>query len=356
MSYFKDKTIVVTGGTGSFGKMFVHRVLTGELGTPKKVIVFSRDESKQHEMRISYLHKLAATDEVIYRNFMHILEFRIGDVRNYADICSVVKNADIVVNAAALKQVPTCEYFPMQAVMTNCIGAANIVRAIEENHYPVEAVVAVSTDKACKPVNVMGMTKSIQERIVTAANILNPETRFICVRYGNVLASRGSVIPLFHEQIRNGVQVTVTVPEMTRFLLSLDQAVDTVYAALRFARRGETYVPKAPSATVLNIAKALIGSRNTEIKVTGIRPGEKMHEILVSEEEANRCVMRDGYYAIRPMLPELYDENEQEPPVLQKEFSSADRVLSLAETAELLKKHRLMIEDVQSHPSGELLK
>ena len=356
MPYFKDKTIVITGGTGSFGKTFVRRVLTGELGTPKKVIVFSRDESKQHEMRISYLHRLAATDEVIYRNFMHILEFRIGDVRNYADVCSVVKNADIVVNAAALKQVPTCEYFPLQAVMTNCIGAANIVRAIEENRYPVETVVAVSTDKACKPVNVMGMTKSIQERIITAANILNPETRFICVRYGNVLASRGSVIPLFHEQIRNGGQVTVTVPEMTRFLLSLDQAVDTVYAALRSARRGETYVPRAPSATVLNIAKALIGKRNTEIKITGIRPGEKIHEILVSEEEANRCVMRDGYYAIRPMLPELYDENEQEPPVLQKEFSSADRVLSLAETAELLKKHRLMIEDVQSHPGGELLK
>lgn len=356
MPYFKDKTIVVTGGTGSFGKMFVHRVLTGELGTPKKVIVFSRDESKQHEMRISYLHKLSATDEVIYRNFMHILEFRIGDVRDYADICSVVKNADIVVNAAALKQVPTCEYFPMQAVMTNCIGAANIVRAIEENRYPVETVVAVSTDKACKPVNVMGMTKSIQERIITAANILNPETRFICVRYGNVLASRGSVIPLFHEQIRNGGQVTVTVPEMTRFLLSLDQAVDTVYAALRSARRGETYVPKAPSSTVLNIAKALIGNRKIDIKITGIRPGEKMHEILVSEEEAKRCVMRDGYYAIRPMLPELYDENDQEPPVLQKELSSADRVLSLAETAELLKKHRLMIDDVQSHPGGELLK
>ena len=356
MPYFKDKIIVVTGGTGSFGKMFVHRVFTGEFGTPKKVIVFSRDESKQHEMRISYLHKLVATDEVIYRNFMHILEFRIGDVRNYADVCSVVRDADIVVNAAALKQVPTCEYFPMQAVMTNCIGAANIVRAIEENHYPVEAVVAVSTDKACKPVNVMGMTKSIQERIITAANILNPETRFICVRYGNVLASRGSVIPLFHEQIRNGGQVTITVPEMTRFLLSLDQAVDTVYAALRSARRGETYIPEVPSATVLNIAKALIGNRNTEIKVTGIRPGEKMHEILVSEEEANRCIMRDGYYAILPMLPELYDENEQEPPVLQKEFSSVDRVLSLVETAELLKKHRLMIEDVQSHPGGELLK
>ena len=241
------------------GKTLVRRILSGELGTPKKVIVFSRDEAKQHELRVSYLHRLVATDEVIYRNFMNILEFRIGDVRNYHDICSSIKLADIVVNAAALKQVPACEYFPAQAVLTNCIGASNIVRAIEENDYPVETVVGISTDKACKPVNVMGMTKSIQERIFTSANILNPNTRFICVRYGNVLASRGSVIPLFIEQINNGGPVTVTVPQMTRFLLSLDQAVDTVVTALREAKSGETYVPRAPSATVVNIAKALIG-------------------------------------------------------------------------------------------------
>jgi len=220
---FKNKTILVTGGTGSMGKTFVRRVLTGELGTPKKVIVFSRDEAKQHDMRMSYLNKTAATDEVIYRNFMSVLEFRIGDVRSYSDVCSAIKNADIVVNAAALKQVPACEYFPTQAVLTNCMGASNIVRAIRENSYPVDTVIAISTDKACKPINVMGMTKSIQERIITSANILNPKTRFICVRYGNVLASRGSVIPLFHDQIRNGGPVTVTVPEMTRFLLSLDQ-------------------------------------------------------------------------------------------------------------------------------------
>ena len=167
---FEDKTILVTGGTGSMGKTFVHRVLTGEHGTPRKVIVLSRDEAKQHEMRMSYLHKLVATDEVIYRNFMSVLEFRIGDVRDYADVCSAIKNADIVVNAAALKQVPACEYFPSQAVLTNCVGAMNIVRAIEENDYPVETVVGISTDKACKPVNVMGMTKSVQERIFISAN------------------------------------------------------------------------------------------------------------------------------------------------------------------------------------------
>lgn len=347
MGYLQDKNIVITGGTGSMGKTLVRRILSGELGTPKKIIVFSRDEGKQHDMRMSYLHKLVATDEVIYRNFMNVLEFRIGDVRDYGNVCRVVKNADIVVNAAALKQVPTCEYFPAQAVMTNCIGAANIVRAIEENGYPVETVISISTDKACKPVNVMGMTKSLQERIFTAANVLNPDSRFIAVRYGNVLASRGSVIPLFHDQIRNGGPVTITVPEMTRFLLSLDQAVDTVFAALQEARRGETYVPNAPSATVINLAKALIGDRPVKIEITGIRPGEKMHEIMVSEEEAHHCVKRGDYYAILPMLPELQVEGPIDN-ALDKEFSSADTVLDLAGTMALLEKHSLMVEDVSA--------
>jgi UDP-glucose 4-epimerase len=353
---FEGKTILVTGGTGSMGKTFVHRVLTGEHGTPKKVIVLSRDEAKQHEMRMSYLHKLVATDEVIYRNFMNVLEFRIGDVRSYADVCSAVKHADIVVNAAALKQVPACEYFPTQAVLTNCVGATNLVRAIEENGYPVETVIGISTDKACKPVNVMGMTKSIQERIFISANILNPRTRFICVRYGNVLASRGSVIPLFHDQIRNGGAVTVTVPGMTRFLLSLNQAVDTVFTAIREARRGETYVPHAPAATVLNIAKALIGERKIEIRITGIRPGEKMHELMVSEEEANHCVKRGNYYAILPMLPELREAGASEPNALAKEFSSEDTVLDLAGTVELLRRHRLLGEDVKLSEDMELLR
>jgi UDP-glucose 4-epimerase len=353
---FEGKTILVTGGTGSMGQTLVRRVLAGEVGTPKKVIVFSRDEAKQHDMRMTYLHKLVATDEIIYRNFMNLLEFRIGDVRDYASVCAAVKNADFVVNAAALKQVPACEYFPTQAVLTNCLGVANIVRAIEENNYPVDTVIAVSTDKACKPVNVMGMTKAIQERVMTAANILNPGTRFICVRYGNVLASRGSVIPLFHEQIRNGSPVTVTVPGMTRFLLSLNQAVDTVFVAIKQAKRGETYVPNAPSATIMNIAKALVGERENEIKITGIRPGEKMHEIMISEEEANHCVKRGNYYAILPMLPELRDTGNHESNALTKEFSSADVALDLTGTMALLKKHGLMIEDVDLSHNQELLR
>lgn len=353
---FENKTILVTGGTGSMGKTFVRRVLSGELGTPKKVIVLSRDEAKQYDMRMSYMHRLVATDEVIYRNFLNTLEFRIGDVRNYADICSAVQGADIVVNAAAMKQVPACEYFPTQAVLTNAIGASNIVRAIEENRYAVETVVNISTDKACKPVNVMGMTKAIQERIFIAGNILSPETRFICVRYGNVLASRGSVIPLFHDQIRSGGPVTLTVPEMTRFLLSLDEAVDTVFAALNGARPGEIYVPNAPSATVENIARALIGERDIEVRVTGIRPGEKMHEIMVSEEEANHCVRRGNFYSILPMLPELRVSAPDETNAIAKEFSSGDEVLDLDGTVRLLQRHRLMIDDVRSVPVQELLR
>jgi len=353
---FKDKTVLVTGGTGSMGKKLVHRLLSGEQGIPKKVIVLSRDEAKQHDMRMSYLNRRVTTDEVIFSNFVNVLEFRIGDVRSYEDVCSAIKGADIVVNAAALKQVPTCEYFPVQAILTNCMGASNIVRAIEEQRYPVGIVVGVSTDKACKPVNVMGMTKAVQERVFVAANILNPGTRFVCVRYGNVLASRGSVIPLFHDQIRNGGPVTITVPEMTRFLLSLDEAVDTVFAAVKEAQRGETYIPKAPSATVINVARALIGQREIALHTVGIRPGEKMHEILISEEEIHHCVRRGGYYAIQPMLPELRQGVASEVNEPKKEYSSADEILDLPGTVELLKKHRLMVDatDLGSHP--ELLR
>jgi len=351
---FKDKTILVTGGTGSMGSRLVRRALSGELGVPRKVIVFSRDEAKQHYMRMEYQRRAPAADDVVYNNFANVLECRIGDVRNYSDVCSAMRDANIVINAAALKQVPACEYFPGQALLTNCVGALNIVRAIEENGCPVETVIGISTDKACKPVNVMGMTKSLQERIFISANILNPRTRFICVRYGNVLASRGSVVPLFLDQIHHGGPVTLTVPAMTRFLLSIDQAIDTVFCALREAKRGETYVPRAPSATIENIAKALIGLRDVPLKTIGIRPGEKMHEIMVSEEEANHCVRRGDYYAILPMLPELRGDLSEETAGLTEEFSSADTVLNSGETIELLRKHRLMPEDIDAGTAAVL--
>ena len=351
----QDKRVLVTGGTGSMGKTFVRRVLTGEMGVPRKVIVMSRDEAKQYEMRMDYLHKTSSTDDVIYRNSQSVLEFRIGDVRNYADACSAIRGVDIVINAAALKQVPTCEYFPQQAVSTNCDGAYNIVRALREHDYPVETVLGVSTDKACEPVNVMGMTKAIQERIFLSANLLVPRTRFICVRYGNVLASRGSVIPLFHDQIAKGGPVTITNPEMTRFLLSLNQAVDTIFAALRSARRGEIFVPIAPSANILNLAKALVGDRKIAIEYIGNRPGEKLHEIMVSADEAYRSRRAGSYYGVQPNLPELWSDEAFEP-ALQDEYSSNDDVLDLKGTIDLLTTNRLMIGQLELTHKKEILR
>lgn len=351
---FEGKKILVTGGTGSMGKMFVKRVLSGEKGLPKKVIILSRDEAKQHDLRVAYMNRIVSMDEAVYRNFQNILEFRIGDVRNYHDVCAAVKDIDIVVNAAALKQVPSCEYFPYQGIMTNCMGAHNIVQAILENGYPVETVIGISTDKAAKPVNAMGMTKALQERIFTSANILNKKTRFVCVRYGNVLASRGSVIPLFHKQIAAGGPVTITLPEMTRFLLSLDDAVDTVFAALEGAEAGETFIPIAPSATVLNIAKALVGDKKIEIKVNGIRPGEKIHETLISEEEIYHTVKKGRYYAIKSMLPELSGEFNRKEPIMPTEYSSRDSVLNFEDTVALLKRHNLL--EVDSSNAEELLR
>lgn len=354
---FDGKRILVTGGTGSMGKTFVRRALSGTVGTPRKLIVFSRDEGKQHDMRVSYSSApKASTDEIIYRNFQKVLEFRIGDVRSYADVTSAMRDADIVVHAAALKQVPACEYFPDQAILTNCIGAMNIVRAIQEHAFPVESVIAISTDKACKPVNVMGMTKALQERLILTANVLNPRTRFICVRYGNVLASRGSVIPLFYEQIRTGGPITVTDERMTRFLLSLEEAVDTTIEALRSALPGETYIPMAPGARVTDLARALIGNRGMAIKVTGVRPGEKFDEILVSEEEVNHTIRRGDYYVVRPMLPELQNDEDRKPRALTKEFSSGDFVLDYEGTVALLRRHRLMVEDAGSTAGPELLR
>ncbi len=340
----QDKRVVVTGGTGSLGKVLVKRMLKGEVGMPRQIVVFSRDEAKQHQMRLDFQHLRAATDEVIYHNFEQLLQFRIGDVRDLHSVSNVLSDADVVFNAAALKQVPSCEYFPFEAVQTNIIGAENIIRAIRERSLSLETVVGVSTDKACKPVNVMGMTKAIQEKLFVRANLDGGKTRYICVRYGNVLASRGSVIPLFHEQIRRGGPVTITTTDMTRFLLSLEQAVDTIFAAMKEGKPGETYIPRVPSARVTDIAEAIINNQNIKTVVTGIRPGEKIHEILVSEEEAHRTVDRGPYYVIQPMLPELRSTEDIQKPI-GHEYSSADNVMSRAEVSELLKQHKLMISD-----------
>jgi len=303
--YLDKKRILITGGTGSLGKVLTRRILSGQLGTPQSVVVFSRDEAKQHEMRMEYLNRRSVTEDVMYHNFERTLQFKIGDVRDFHSVAQALTNVDIVFNAAALKQVPACEYFPYEAVRTNIEGAENIVRAIKELRLNIETVVAISTDKACKPTNVMGMTKAIQERIFLTANIDCPKTRFVTVRYGNVLASRGSVVPLFLDQIEAGGPITLTDKKMTRFLLTLDQAVDTVFEAMQFAEAGETYIPKIKAALIVDIVNALVGKKKIEVKETGVRPGEKLHEVLVSQEEALRTISRGEYFAIKSILPEV---------------------------------------------------
>ena len=323
---FDGKHILITGGTGSLGGTLLRRLLTGAEGLPERILVLSRDEAKQSSLKASY-----AMDEVLGERFRKIVQFSVGDVRDYSSVSSALDGIQIVFNAAALKQVPACEYFPYEAVCTNVAGPENIVRAIQQGKVPIETVVGISTDKACKPVNVMGMTKAIQERLFLSGNKRCPHTRFVCVRFGNVLASRGSVVPLFHEQIRKGGPVTVTVPTMTRFLMSLDAAVDTVFAAVRTGKTGETYVPRMSSALVHNVAKIMIGDKPLEIKFTGIRPGEKIHEILVSEEEIFRTSLLNNYYVIASVL-----EDFKGTPALQEEFDSEDVVMDYASTVHFL--------------------
>jgi FlaA1/EpsC-like NDP-sugar epimerase len=354
MHVLDGKRVLITGGTGSLGKVLLRRLLGGGAGDPAKIIVLSRDEAKQHAIRVEYQRRSSPTDEVIYDNSSKKLEFRIGDVRDFHSVASALREADVVFNAAALKQVPTCEYFPFEAVQTNVGGAENIVRAIRDLRLDVKTVVGISTDKAVAPINVMGMTKSLQERILARANLDAPQTRFVLVRYGNVLASRGSVIPLFHDQIRNGGPVTITDPRMTRFLLSLEEAVDIILVAMREARRGETYIPRAPSAKIVDVATALIENRPIETVISGVRPGEKLHELLISEEECHRAVRRDGYYAIGPILPEL-QSHDKDSELLGRPYSSADDVMTPAQTHELLVRRGLMIDhDLQLE--GEFLR
>jgi FlaA1/EpsC-like NDP-sugar epimerase len=335
MTELQGKRILVTGGTGSLGKTLVNRLLTSKIGTPEKITVFSRDEAKQHYMRLEYMNREAATDDVIYQNSRDRLNFRIGDIRDYSSLVAAMRDADIVFNAAALKQVPSCEYFPFEAVQTNILGAQNIVRAVRENNLAVEKVIGISTDKACKPINVMGMTKALQERILIEANRDCQSVQFNCVRYGNVIASRGSIVPLFVEQIKNDQPITITLAEMTRFLLSLDRAVDTVFEAVKTDGRGGTFVPKIASAKMTDVAKVLMGKKELPVVYTGIRPGEKVHEIMVSEEECFRTIERGEYYVILPVLPELR-EDQDFTPALRKEYSSKDDNLATSELRQLL--------------------
>ncbi len=331
----KDKKVLITGGTGSLGKALVQHIMKGSLGKPEQIIIFSRDEDKQYSMELEWKHLKVTTDDVFYHP-EEIMDFQIGDIRDYHSVVKAVKKADIILHTAALKQVPIGEYFPYESVKTNILGMQNIIQAIIETENHVETVLAVSTDKACKPVNTYGMCKAIEERLAIEANRLCPNTRFIATRYGNVAASRGSIIPLFQDQIKKGGPVTITTKDMTRYILKLDTAIETITAALRTAERGDIYVPDMPAVKITDLVKVMIGKRNVETKVIGIRPGEKIHEVIISEEEIPRTIKRDGYYVVCPILPNLR-KTEITQPVTIKEVSSADHCMPIGQLESFLK-------------------
>jgi FlaA1/EpsC-like NDP-sugar epimerase len=344
--------VLITGGTGSLGKALVRRLLSGRHGELDRITVLSRDETKQYALRLEITQLGAATDDISYRRAHKLLDFRIGDVRNEAAVRDAVRGQNVIVNAAAMKQVPTCEYFPHEAALTNVIGAEHIVRAVRDvGTKSVHTVVGVSTDKACEPVNVMGMTKALQERIFGCANLRSEGARFVVVRYGNVLASRGSVIPLFREQILSGGPLTITNPCMTRFWLSLDNAVDLILAAASSALPGETWIPRPPAAKIIDLARAMIGERCIDLVTVGVRPGEKVHESLISGEEGGRTrlvsptrIVSDCYYAIAPILPELKNPIHNGP-VLGRSYTSNDDLMDIAGVSALLERQRLRVED-----------
>lgn len=279
----ENRTLLITGGTGSFGNAVLNRFLKTDI---REIRIFSRDEKKQEDMRIQYKNDK--------------LKFYIGDVRDFESINSAMTGVDFVFSAAALKQVPSCEFFPVEAVKTNILGTDNTLRAAIENN--VKKVVVLSTDKAVYPINAMGMSKGLMEKVAIAKSRTVPigGTVICCTRYGNVMASRGSVIPLFCQQIKQGLTITVTDPEMTRFMMSLDDAVDLVIYAFEHGKQGDLFVQKSPAATIEMLAKVIrkIFNANNEIKIIGTRHGEKKYETLVTREEMLRAEDLVSYYRI----------------------------------------------------------
>jgi len=286
-SELDGKVILVTGGTGSFGHQMINEL---SQYSPAKVIVFSRDEDKQHRMRLEY-------DET---EIGKKISYVIGDVRDYDRIATAMKGVDVIFHAAAMKQVPQVEAHPYEAVKTNVIGAYNVLKAAVTNG--VKNILAISTDKAVKPVNAMGMTKALQEKIFLSDDLHKDGMIVSCVRYGNVLGSRGSVTPLFDDKIRKKLPLPITHPKMTRFMLTLPQAIDLVFYSLKHARGGEIFVKKAPAANIVDLAKAYAeltnGNPDYPVAFVGIRPGEKMHEILVSSEEMSRTKDKETHFVI----------------------------------------------------------
>lgn len=289
MGKFKDKILLITGGTGSFGNAVLDRFLTTEIG---EIRILSRDEKKQDDMRHSY--------QLAYPQFAEKIKFYIGDVRDYNSIAPAFRGVDYVFHAAALKQVPSCEFYPMEAVKTNVIGSDNVVSACVANN--VKKAIFLSTDKAAYPINAMGMTKAVMEKNVIARSrqLLSGDPVLCLTRYGNVMASRGSVIPLFCEQIQDGKPLTVTNPEMTRFMMTLEDAVDLVLYAFEHGEQGDLFVQKAPAATIETLAQAVLELKHSDVGVTniGTRHGEKLFEVLVTAEEMLRAEDLPGFFRI----------------------------------------------------------
>jgi UDP-glucose 4-epimerase len=335
---FNDKIVAITGGTGSFGRHVLKRFLATDV---REIRIFSRDEKKQEEMRSEYKNAK--------------LKFHLGDVRNYDSIHQALKGVNYLFHAAALKQVPSCEFYPLEAVRTNVLGADNVMSAAVANR--VEKVVVLSTDKAVYPINAMGQTKALMEKVMVAkARMLNPDETLLCAtRYGNVMASRGSVIPLFVSQLKEGKPLTVTDPHMTRFLMSLDDSVNLVLHAFEHGTQGDIFVQKAPASTIADLVQALkeLFGRNNPVHIVGTRHGEKLYESLVSREEMARAEDMQQYFRIPADNRDLnyamyFTEGEEQISLLDDYTSHNTQRLSVEQVKALL----LKLDFIQQHLQG----
>ncbi len=329
MSLFTGKTLMITGGTGSFGNAVLNRFLKTDIG---EIRIFSRDEKKQDDMRHEFQAKMPEVADKI--------KFYIGDVRDLQSVKGAMHGVDYIFHAAALKQVPSCEFFPMEAVRTNVIGTDNVLTAaIDEG---VECVICLSTDKAAYPINAMGITKAIEEKVSVAKSRMSGKTKICCTRYGNVMCSRGSVIPLWIDQIKHGNPITITEGSMTRFIMSLEEAVDLVLFAFEHGENGDLLIQKAPACTIQTQAEAvceLFGGKKEDIKVIGIRHGEKMYETLLTNEECAKAVDMGNFYRVpadnRGLNYDKYFKEGDEKRNTLTEFNSNNtRRLNLEETKE----------------------
>lgn len=327
MSLFTNKTLLITGGTGSFGNAVLNRFLRADIG---EIRVFSRDEKKQDDMRHEFQARMPEVADKI--------KFYIGDVRDLESCRGAMHGVDYIFHAAALKQVPSCEFFPMEAVRTNVIGTDNVLTAAIEAG--VECVICLSTDKAAYPINAMGITKAIEEKVAIAKSRNSGKTKICCTRYGNVMCSRGSVIPLWIDQIRQGNPITITDPAMTRFIMSLEEAVDLVLFAFEHGENGDLLIQKAPACTIGTQAQAvceLFGGRKEDIKVIGIRHGEKMYETLLTNEECAKAIDMGDFYRVPAdnrglNYDKYFKEGDEERNVLTEFNSNNTKLLNVEET------------------------